>query len=144
MTKSFVDFFDVLRSPWCPLSVGTKIIPIASQKVHFWWPNIIFPIFFRFFSGGLVFFHFLRCDWNNFGSYGKVTVRAFQNIKKIKKRLSHRWEIFDWVEDFAKKVSNLYAGMTFGLYYCINPFANPLRFVCWRSPALSWRFLIDD
>ena len=46
--------------------------------------------------------HFLRCDWNNFGSYGKVLVRAFQNIQKIKQRLSHRWENRLWVRDLGK------------------------------------------
>ncbi len=96
-----------------------------------------------------VVFHFLRCDWNNFGSYGKVTLRAFRNIKQFSKRLSHQWEIFDWVEDFAKNISNLCAGIISHWHsVCItvtmNPFANPLRFVCWRSPGLSWRFLIDD
>ena len=47
--------------------------------------------------------HFLRSDCNDFGSYGKVLVRTFQNIKKIKKRLRHGWEIFDWVQDFVSK-----------------------------------------
>ena len=34
MTKSFFDFLDVLKSPDQHLSVGSKIIPIGSQKVQ--------------------------------------------------------------------------------------------------------------
>ena len=39
MTKSLIDFLDVLKSPGQHLSVGSKIIPIASQKVENYFPN---------------------------------------------------------------------------------------------------------
>ena len=97
-----------------------------------------------FFSERPDFFGFLRYDWNNFGSYGKVTLRAFQNIKNIEKILSHRWEIFNGVQDFAnKRISkelqrDLYSNTD--RISCLHSDLAPF----WRSPRLNRRFLIDD
>ena len=54
MRKSFLDFFDVLKSPERHLSVGSKIIPIASQKTKKIRPfrkKIIFKFYPKFACG---------------------------------------------------------------------------------------------
>ena len=75
---------------------------------------------------------FLRCDRNNFGTYGKVMLRAFQDAKKIKKRLIYWWEIMDWVGDIVQKRGKSPCihdfSLTFCLFYCTKPFAKLLRF----------------
>ena len=78
-------------------------------------------------------------------NHGKISGAIYgATSKKIKKYL-----VIDEKSSIESRTSSKRCQMhnfplTFGLYYCINPFANPLRFVCWRSPALSRRFLIDD